>query len=228
MVCNIRDAAVQNLQNKKLITQDPFNGLMYLTARESEIRKELIKMRNRYAFRYGVHISELPGLPMVVKDRTNVLAKSNYRRDTRIEKQWVVDNGKFFETVQKLEDERENDPDSKAAQIEQAKDAMNVSMLGVIEDLGITIERVKELTGHEDEAQVGEALSNFITGTIQHINGKEEHIPEELMHFWTMILKDTGNPLYASMRSRIFDQPEYAKVKDEYGDAEGYTEERIY
>jgi len=225
MKCNIRSAAKAHIVEKKLAATDPFNGLLYLIDSESNMMSELQRMRNRYAFRYGMEPSDLPGLPFIVREPSQA---RDMRNPSRISgKQWVTENGAFFDLVQKREDQRESEPESKSAQVDLAKDELISSMKSFAEDLGISIEKVLELRGHNDEVLAGEALTDFVNSSIQYLQGKDKYIPEELTHFWTMVLKETKDPLYTSMYERISEQPEYAQVVEEYGEVEGYTEDRL-
>lgn len=101
-----------------------------------------------------------------------------------------------------------------------------MSMRHLMRQLGISENVVSVLKDREGNPIQGVAAADLINRSIQYLEGKESELPEEVIHFYVQALKDTSDPLYASMRARITSEPEYKQVTRDYQGL-GYTQEDI-
>ena len=227
MACNIKNVIVQHLKEVELMHTSPVSGLYSVTTTRSDLAHEMMIIKNRLEFRYGVYKDTLPGYPFYIQDPVvSTTLRQGPRRDNKRTTQHVLENADFMDMAQTMEDKRNGDEFTRQSQIKQAEEEILTSMKNVAKVLKIEIEEVPFLQ-KDGVAKSGEAMVDFTTQSIQILTGKQEHIPEEVMHYWGLILRATDAPAYNSMLSRIEQQPEYAQVKKQYeGDPE-YTPERI-
>ena len=115
--------------------------------------------------------------------------------------------------------------DGAAPEIQQEmEDELLASMRNVMHQLGLSATMVDKLRDREGNPIQGVAAADLLNRSIQYLEGKESELPEEVIHFYVQALKDTSDPLYASMRARITSEPEYEQVLKDYQDV-GYTDE---
>jgi len=100
------------------------------------------------------------------------------------------------------------------------------TMRAVIKKLGISESVVDSLRDSEGNKLEGVAAADILNRTISYLEGAESELPEEVVHFMVVAMKDLDDPLYRSMAKRIFSEPEYSEVKNDPNyQSLGYSEE---
>lgn len=117
--------------------------------------------------------------------------------------------------------------------IEESRNEAIASMRAVMRKLGIQEKLVTDIRDREGNKLDIIASANILDKTISYLEGKDSELPEEVIHFMVVALKELNDPLYTSMRDRIFKEPEYnevmgdPKLKSLNYTAEDYIDEAI-
>ena len=96
----------------------------------------------------------------------------------------------------------------------------------ILTKLGLTSKSVDKLRDRDGNPIKGVAVADILNRSIQYLEGKQEEVPEEVIHFFVQALKELNDPLYISMAERVHKEPEYAEVLTTYSDL-GYSEEDL-
>ena len=110
--------------------------------------------------------------------------------------------------------------------VEETRNEIIASMRAVMRQLGVSEQMVRSIRDRDGNELDIVASANILDKAISYLEGKESEIPEEVIHFMVVALKETNDPLYTSMRDRIYKEPEYGQVlADPKLRALNYTEE---
>ena len=227
MSCNVKANIVNNMVAKGLIKYSTNTNQYYLSAPAYEFEQEAARIQNVLETEYQLNTE-----PLIYLDEettSKLLRNHSINRDNTVLNTLVRLRGREIEKFQDLAD--------RFPQIEQqlTKDriaraerdvASGLKML--MSQLGIDFKITERLTDNEGNTLVGVAMADLINKSIVATLGNEAELTEEITHFYVNALKETGSPLYNSMRSRIFKTPEYAEVVKAYGATiSEYTEEDL-
>lgn len=121
-------------------------------------------------------------------------------------------------------------PDSKALDqqaLDLAEEGLLGSMKNVMAKLGVSERVVERLTDRDGKPIRGVAAADILNRTIQVVQGNENELTEEVVHFMVIAMAELNDPLYRSMRKRIKEEPEYQEVLAEYSDLDTYNEDDL-
>ena len=91
---------------------------------------------------------------------------------------------------------------------------------------GISYSAVSKLRDRDGNPIKGLAFADLINRAVQVLEGHEEELTEEIVHFYVAAMRHLNEPLFLSMAERVHLEPEHAEVREAYADL-GYSEEDI-
>ena len=225
MGCNIESSIVDGMVKKGLIEFNSSRNLYEISSTRTDFIQEANRIQNELENIYGV-----PTEPVIfLKDgQTKAVVQRSTSRDRLVSSSVVRLNGPAIRKFQELEDLTEEDvKQAKTSEISEVVDRLTVSQESMMAQLGLKLEMMDKLKDSEGNPLRGVAAADLLRRAILATYGNEEEVTEELAHFYVEALKITQDPLYHSIRSRIFKTPEYAEVLAEYAGLETYNEESI-
>ena len=137
--------------------------------------------------------------------------------------EYVVLNDELLDTIYEIDNGITPPPTEEVVSAEQEL-LQSVNM--ILTKLGLTSKSVDKLRDREGNPLKGVAVADILHRSIQYLEGKQEEVPEEVIHFFVQALKELNDPLYISMAERVHKEPEYAEVLTTYSDL-GYSEEDL-
>jgi hypothetical protein len=155
---------------------------------------------------------------------TAVLDKYGVQEDVfTVEDSYVQFNEPLLEEIYRIDNGIPAPPTDEAIEAEQELlNSVNV----ILRKLGLTSKAVDKLRDREGNPIKGVAVADILNRSIQYLEGKQEEVPEEVIHFFVQALKELNDPLYVSMAERVHKEPEYAEVLISHSDL-GYSEEDL-
>jgi hypothetical protein len=225
MGCNIEKSIVDGMVKKGLIEFNSSRNLYEISSTPTDFIQEADRIQRELETIYGI-----PTEPVIFLKggQTRAVVNRSAARDRLISSSVVRLNGPAIRKFQELEDLTEEDiKQATTSEISEVVDRLTVSQESMITQLGLKLEMMDDLKDRDGNPLRGAAAADFFKTAILATYGKEEEITEEIAHFYVEALKITQDPLYQSIRSRIFKTPEYAEVLAEYTGLETYTEESL-
>ena len=225
MGCNIESSIVDGMVKKGLIEFNSSRNLYEISSTRADFIQEANRIQNELENIYGV-----PTEPVIfLKDgQTKAAVQRSTSRDRLVSSSVVRLNGPAIRKFQELEDLTEEDvKQAKTSEISEVVDRLTVSQKSMMTQLGLKLEMMDKLKDSEGNPLRGVAAADLLRRAILATYGNEEEVTEELAHFYVEALKITQDPLYHSIRSRIFKTAEYAEALGEYAGLETYNEESI-
>jgi hypothetical protein len=107
---------------------------------------------------------------------------------------------------------------------EISKEDLLASMDNLAKKLGVSKSIGERLKDREGNPIRGVAAADILSKTIQVVQGNNEALTEEVVHFVVVAMAELNDPLYRSMRKRIQNEPEYQEALLEYSKLDTYDE----
>ena len=236
--CSIRQNVIDTMLEKDVMSFDENISMFRLKGPAYKFNDEARRLQTDLEATYGIQTEPVVYLHDV---KTRGLRGNSAYRDNIVSSTLVRFRGSEIEKFQEKENETEIDEDkfreATEQEVEESESRLVASVEGFLDAIGVEVRsasRVKNpRTGEEMEV---DAVADLLQKTVDVLEGNRDNLPEEAAHFFVNILKDLNSSFYRSMRSRIFDLPQYQMVvesysnlKDEYGsyDDEGIIDEAI-
>ena len=110
---------------------------------------------------------------------------------------------------------------------EKEIEELDTLVKNLLTDIGVNVKEVNELKDANGNLINAVAKANLLNKIIEIVNGRadETTLPEEAVHFFTALMKDS--PLYKSMYNSITSFKIYQEVKKEYRDIYNNDEDLI-
>jgi len=226
MSCSIEANLINNMVAKGLMEYNQSRRLYQLSAPAYEFNQEAARIQNVLETTYGIATDPV----IYLQDfETKAIRGNSYFRDNLVRNTLVRFRGKELDRFQELADiSPEKAEKIIQERIRESERNIKSSLRLLMTQMGISFRVAETLTDNEGNPLVGVAVADLINKSIVATLGNESELTEEITHFYVNALKETNSPLYASMRSRIFDTAEYAEVSAKYREAiSEYTEEDI-
>jgi hypothetical protein len=212
MSCNVKDRVTEHMRGKDLI-EDLRTGVLVVKGAKVPFDMENDRLGAALLKEYGV-----VGNPF----KLTALKGRDIRTGDRLPRKWGVQyNSKVLNKAQEIFEEQEGMRQVKAERsVKGLEGKVRSSMLNLLQELGIDVKVVTELKDREGKPIRGVAAADLISKTIQVLEGSEEEVEEEVVHFLVSALEKTGDPLYLSMTSLMRDRSDlrslYNEVAAEY------------
>ena len=203
MACSVKQNLIDHLEIQGFAKE---SGGEFLALRPiNDMMKESARISLMYSQKYGSN--DLPF--MIIPPKTLVL------------------NEQLLENISATLENRGVTTLS-SEEVQFAEGEVLASMRAVMKKLGISERVVASLKDAEGRPLEGVAAADIMNRTISYLEGAQSELPEEVVHFMVVAMRDLDDPLYRSMAKRIFDEPEYREVvNDPNYQNLGFTQEDI-
>lgn len=199
MSCSLRYNITDSLERKELAKKH--GKELILTAPALEVESEGLRMGIELAKEYGTQGSPIG----VFGDR-------------------VMFNEELLEEIESIQLAR--DPEHVRNEVADLETELLASTRNIMRSLGLSENIVSELRDREGNPIEGVAMADILQRSISYLEGNQDELPEEVIHFYVQAMKDLSEPLYLTMRERVGSEPEYLEVQEEYAGLP-YDEEDI-
>jgi len=199
MSCSLRYNITDSLERKELAKKH--GKELILTAPALEVESEGLRMGIELSKEYGTQGSPIG----VFGDR-------------------VMFNEELLEEIESIQLAR--DPEHVRNEVAGLETELLASTRNIMRSLGLSENIVSELRDREGNPIEGVAMADILQRSISYLEGNQDELPEEVIHFYVQAMKDLSEPLYLTMRERVHLEPEYLEVQEEYAGLP-YDEEDI-
>lgn len=201
MACSVKQNLIDHLEVNRFVEKSA--GEFLALKPVGEMMKESSRLSLNFNSQYGT--TDLPF--MIIPPKT------------------VVFNEQLLENIS-AQLENRGATTITSEEVETLEGEVLSSMRAVMRKLGLSERVVERLRDSEGNPLAGVAAADIMSRTISYLEGAETELPEEVIHFMVVAMKDLNDPLYTSMAKRIFSEPEYEMVKNDPNyQALGYSEE---
>jgi hypothetical protein len=199
MSCSLRYNITDSLERKELAKKH--GKELILTAPALEVESEGLRMGIELSKEYGTQGSPIG----VFGDR-------------------VMFNEDLLEEIESIQLAR--DPEHVRNEVAGLETELLASTRNIMRSLGLSENIVSQLQDREGNPIEGVAMADILQRSISYLEGNQDELPEEVIHFYVQAMKDLSEPLYLTMRERVHLEPEYLEVQEEYAGLP-YDEEDI-